>query len=145
MWMREITACTFAAVLWAAMPVQADEPAPSVTNQTVTTASGLQYIDRVVGTGRQTEPGDIATVHYTGWLADGTKFDSSRDRGEPFSFRVGAGRVIKGWEEGVGTMRIGGTRTLIIPPDLAYGPRGAGKVIPPNATLTFEVELLDLR
>jgi FKBP-type peptidyl-prolyl cis-trans isomerase len=113
--------------------------------QAVTTDSGLQYIDLVEGKGRQAELGDQATVHYTGWLANGTKFDSSLDRGQPFSFRVGAGQVIKGWDEGVGTMKVGGKRKLIIPPDLAYGPRGAGTVIPPNATLTFEVELLGLR
>lgn len=111
----------------------------------VTTESGLQYVDLVVGTGRQAELGDTATVHYTGWLEDGTKFDSSLDRGQPFSFRVGAGQVIKGWDEGVGTMREGGKRKLIIPPNLGYGPRGAGRVIPPNATLTFEVEVLKLR
>lgn len=113
--------------------------------QAVTTDSGLQYIDLVEGKGRQAELGDQATVHYTGWLANGAKFDSSLDRGQPFSFRVGAGQVIKGWDEGVGTMKVGGKRKLIIPPDLAYGPRGAGAVIPPNATLTFEVELLGLR
>ncbi len=113
--------------------------------QTVTTDSGLQYIDLVEGKGRQAELGDQATVHYTGWLANGTKFDSSLDRGQPFSFRVGAGQVIKGWDEGVGTMKVGGKRKLIIPPDLAYGPRGVGTVIPPNATLTFDVELLGLR
>jgi FKBP-type peptidyl-prolyl cis-trans isomerase len=111
----------------------------------VTTQSGLQYVDLVVGTGRQAELGDTARVHYTGWLADGTKFDSSRDRNEPFSFRIGAGRVIKGWEEGIGGMKVSGKRKLIIPPELAYGSRGAGNVIPPNATLTFEIELLDLR
>jgi FKBP-type peptidyl-prolyl cis-trans isomerase len=111
----------------------------------VTTESGLQYTDLVVGTGRQAELGDTATVHYTGWLADGKKFDSSRDRNEPFSFRVGAGQVIKGWDEGVSTMKVGGKRKLIIPPQLGYGARGAGNVIPPNATLTFEVELLGLR
>nr|MBI3614802.1 FKBP-type peptidyl-prolyl cis-trans isomerase [Nitrospirota bacterium] len=113
--------------------------------QAVTTDSGLQYLDLVEGKGRQAELGDQATVHYTGWLANGTKFDSSLDRGQPFSFRVGAGQVIKGWDEGVGTMKVGGKRKLIIPPDLAYGPRGAGNVIPPNATLTFDVELLGLR
>ncbi|MBM4134651.1 MAG: FKBP-type peptidyl-prolyl cis-trans isomerase [Nitrospira sp.] len=112
---------------------------------TITTDSGLQYIDLVEGKGRQAELGDQATVHYTGWLANGTKFDSSLDRGQPFSFRVGAGQVIKGWDEGIGTMKVGGKRKLIIPPDLAYGPRGAGNVIPPNATLTFDVELLGLR
>lgn len=113
--------------------------------QVVTTESGLQYIDLVVGTGRQAELGDTATVHYTGWLADGKKFDSSVDRKEPFSFRVGAGQVIKGWDEGVGTMKVGGKRKLTIPPQLGYGARGAGNVIPPNATLTFDVELLELR
>lgn len=123
-----------------------DSPAaPGAAGQVVKTESGLQYVDLVVGTGRQAELGDTATVHDTGWLADGTKFDSSRDRAEPFSFRVGAGQVIKGWDEGVSTMRVGGKRKLIIPPDLAYGARGAGRVIPPNATLTFEVELLQLR
>jgi len=113
--------------------------------QVVTTESGLQYIDLVGGTGRQAELGDTATVHYTGWLADGRKFDSSVDRKEPFSFRVGAGQVIKGWDEGVGTMKVGGKRKLTIPPQLGYGARGAGNVIPPNATLTFDVELLGLR
>ena len=113
--------------------------------QVVTTESGLQYIDLVVGTGRRAELGDTATVHYTGWLADGRKFDSSVDRKEPFSFRVGAGQVIKGWDEGVGTMKVGGKRKLTIPPQLGYGARGAGNVIPPNATLTFDVELLGLR
>lgn len=111
----------------------------------VTTDSGLQYMDLVVGTGRQAELGDTATVHYTGWLSDGTKFDSSLDRNRPFSFRVGAGQVIRGWDEGVGSMKEGGKRKLIIPPRLGYGARGAGAAIPPNATLTFEVELLKLR
>jgi FKBP-type peptidyl-prolyl cis-trans isomerase len=111
----------------------------------VTTESGLQYIDLTMGQGRQAELGDTATVHYTGWLANGTKFDSSLDRKEPFKFRVGTGQVIKGWDEGVAGMKVGGKRKLIIPPDLGYGSRGAGNVIPPNATLTFEVELLGLR
>ncbi|TAJ10250.1 MAG: FKBP-type peptidyl-prolyl cis-trans isomerase [Nitrospirae bacterium] len=134
---------TFALAPWAGAGEKAgDKPAGGPA---VTTDSGLQYIDLVEGKGRQAELGDQATVHYTGWLANGTKFDSSLDRGQPFSFRVGAGQVIKGWDEGVGTMKIGGKRKLIIPPDLAYGPRGAGNVIPPNATLTFEVELLGLR
>jgi FKBP-type peptidyl-prolyl cis-trans isomerase len=119
--------------------------APATKEAVVTTESGLQYVDLSVGTGRQAEVGDTVTVHYTGWLANGAKFDSSVDRNEPFSFRVGAGQVIKGWDEGVGTMRTGGKRKLIIPPDLGYGARGAGGVIPPDATLTFEVELLGLR
>ena len=113
--------------------------------QVVTTESGLQYLDLVVGTGRRAKRGDTATVHYIGWLADGKKFDSSVDRKEPFSFRVGAGQVIKGWDEGVGTMKVGGKRKLTIPPQLGYGTRGAGHIIPPNATLTFDVELLELR
>lgn len=120
------------------------EPAPEAA-VAVTTSSGLRYIDLVVGEGRKAEIGDTATVHYTGWLTDGTKFDSSVDRGEPFSFRVGSGMVIKGWDEGVSTMRKGGKRKLIIPPHLAYGARGVGNIIPPDATLTFIVELLDLR
>ena len=110
-----------------------------------TTPSGLQYVDLKPGTGREAHAGETAIVHYTGWLADGTKFDSSRDRNEPFSFRLGAGRVIRGWDEGVQGMKIGGLRKLTIPPELGYGARGAGQVIPPNATLVFEVELLDLR
>ena len=116
-----------------------------MAEQTVTTESGLMYLDMTVGTGRQAELGDTAAVHYTGWLADGKKFDSSVDRKEPFSFRLGAGQVIKGWDEGVMGMKIGGKRKLTIPPQLGYGARGAGGVIPPNATLTFDVELLDLR
>jgi len=111
----------------------------------VKTSSGLQYADLVVGKGREAHAGETATVHYTGTLVDGTKFDSSKDRNQPFSFRLGAGRVIKGWDEGVEGMKIGGTRKLVIPPELGYGARGAGARIPPNATLIFEVELLDLR
>ena len=113
--------------------------------QVVATPSGLQYVDLVTGNGKLANTGDMAVVHYTGWLKDGTKFDSSKDRNKPFRFSLGAGQVIKGWDEGVVGMKIGGTRKLIIPPDLGYGARGAGRVIPPNATLTFEVELLDLR
>jgi FKBP-type peptidyl-prolyl cis-trans isomerase len=111
----------------------------------MTTDSGLKYTDIVVGNGREAALGDTATVHYTGWLTDGKKFDSSVDRKEPFSFRVGAGQVIKGWDEGVAGMKVGGKRKLTIPPQLGYGPRGAGGVIPPNATLIFDVELLGLR
>lgn len=108
----------------------------------ITTDSGLQYRDMVEGTGAMPQPGQRVTVHYTGTLEDGTQFDSSRDRGRPFSFKVGVGQVIKGWDEGVGSMRVGGRRQLVIPPELGYGARGAGGVIPPNATLIFDVELL---
>ena len=113
-----------------------------------TTPSGLQYEDTVVGEGAQATPGQDVTVHYTGWLfkdgAQGAKFDSSRDRRDPFVFGLGAGMVIKGWDEGVAGMKVGGQRTLIIPAELGYGARGAGGVIPPNATLKFDVELLAL-
>jgi FKBP-type peptidyl-prolyl cis-trans isomerase FkpA len=110
----------------------------------VTTSSGLQYWDVTVGTGAQAAPGRTVSVHYTGWLTTGEKFDSSRDRNEPFSFPLGAGQVIKGWDEGVAGMKVGGKRQLKIPADLGYGARGAGGVIPPNATLIFDVELLDV-
>ena len=108
----------------------------------ITTDSGLQYREIVEGTGAMPQSGQRVTVHYTGTLEDGTQFDSSRDRGRPFSFKVGVGQVIKGWDEGVGSMRVGGRRQLIIPPELGYGARGAGGVIPPDATLIFDVELL---
>ena len=114
-----------------------------------TTASGLQYVDTVPGTGAEATAGQPVLVHYTGWLHDpaapngrGRKFDSSKDRGQPFRFQLGAGMVIQGWDEGVQGMKVGGTRVLTIPPELGYGARGAGGVIPPNATLVFEVELL---
>ena len=109
-----------------------------------TTPSGLTYQDVVAGTGAEATKGQQVSVHYTGWLTDGTKFDSSKDRGDPFVFSLGAGRVIKGWDEGVQGMKVGGKRKLTIPPDLGYGARGAGGVIPPNATLVFEVELLSV-
>ena len=109
---------------------------------TVTTASGLVYEEIHVGAGTEAARGQHVTVHYTGWLTDGTKFDSSKDRGDPFDFPLGAGRVIKGWDEGVQGMKVGGKRKLTIPSALGYGARGAGGVIPPNATLVFEVELL---
>ncbi len=114
----------------------------------IKTASGLQYEDTVVGTGESPRTGMTCVMHYTGWLwvdgKKGEKFDSSLDRGKPFKFPIGVGRVIKGWDEGVSTMKVGGKRTLLIPPQLGYGERGAGGVIPPNATLLFEVELLGL-
>jgi FKBP-type peptidyl-prolyl cis-trans isomerase FkpA len=115
----------------------------------ITTSTGLQYEDTQAGTGAEAQAGQQVHVHYTGWLykdgQQGAKFDSSRDRNDPFAFSLGAGMVIKGWDEGVAGMKVGGKRTLIIPPQLGYGARGAGGVIPPNATLKFDVELLDVR
>jgi|SRR5579862_5623624 FKBP-type peptidyl-prolyl cis-trans isomerase len=115
-----------------------------VSGQPTTTPSGLQYWDIVAGTGATATPGSMVKVHYSGFLTSGQKFDSSRDRGEPFSFPLGGGQVIKGWDEGVAGMKVGGQRQLKIPPDLGYGATGAGGVIPPNATLIFDVELLDV-
>jgi FKBP-type peptidyl-prolyl cis-trans isomerase len=111
----------------------------------ITTSSGLMYIDQTVGTGDVAVAGKSVTVHYTGWLTNGHKFDSSVDRGQPFTFPLGAGRVIKGWDEGVQGMKVGGKRKLTIPSNLGYGARGAGGAIPPNATLVFDVELLGVR
>jgi peptidylprolyl isomerase len=113
--------------------------------EAVKTASGLEYVDLVLGTGAQPAAGQTVSVHYTGWLTDGRKFDSSLDRGQPLVFPVGRGRVIKGWDEGVGSMKVGGKRKLTIPPHLGYGAAGAGGVIPPDATLVFEVELLGVQ
>lgn len=121
------------------------KPAPAAGVKTVKTQSGLQYEDLIPGSGASPEPGKKVTVHYTGWLTDGTKFDSSVDRNEPLTFVIGAGQVIPGWDEGLMGMKIGGKRKLIIPPSLGYGAAGAGGVIPPNATLVFEVILLDIR
>jgi peptidylprolyl isomerase len=128
--------------------------APTITlaqtaGKTMTTASGLQITDSKVGTGDMPKPGQICIMHYTGWLYEngqkGKKFDSSVDRNEPFEFPIGQRRVIAGWDEGVATMKVGGKRTLIIPPALGYGARGAGGAIPPNATLMFDVELLGVK
>lgn len=131
---------------------QTAAPAASKKKETpkmITTPSGLNYVDEVLGTGAEAKAGQTVTVHYTGWLLDesaankrGKKFDSSKDRGDPFQFPLGGGRVIKGWDEGVQGMKVGGKRILTIPASIGYGARGAGGVIPPNATLIFEVDLL---
>jgi peptidylprolyl isomerase len=138
-----LTVLTVSAV---SMPTTAMAQTPG---KPMTTASGLQIIDTKVGTGPTPKPGQICVVHYTGWLYQdgqkGKKFDSSVDRNEPLEFPVGQRKVIAGWDEGVASMKVGGKRTLIIPPDLGYGARGAGGVIPPNATLIFDVELLGVR
>src|SRR5262245_57297752 len=136
--------------LAAALGVGATTVATAQTaEKAVTTPSGLQIIDSKVGDGATPKTGQIFVMHYTGWLyeggAKGKKFDSSLDRGQPFEFPIGTQRVIAGWDEGVATMKVGGKRTLIIPPQLGYGARGAGGVIPPNATLIFDVELLDVK
>ena len=117
-------------------------PATAVPAQLVAAVTELKIEDTQVGSGKVAETGQNVTVHYTGWLTNGTKFDSSKDHGQPFTFPLGGGRVIKGWDKGVAGMKVGGVRKLTIPPDLGYGSRGAGGVIPPNATLVFEVELL---
>ena len=123
--------------------------APASAQPVMTTPSGLKMIEIKVGTGPSPKPGQICVMHYTGWLyengAKGKKFDSSLDRGQPFEFPIGQQKVIAGWDEGVATMKVGGKRTLIIPPALGYGARGAGSVIPPNATLIFDVELLGVK
>jgi peptidylprolyl isomerase len=140
---RAIIAALAAATTGAIMSESADAQPVS------TTASGLKIIDTKVGTGALPITGQTCVMHYTGWLYQngkkGAKFDSSVDRNEPFSFKIGQQQVIAGWDEGVATMRVGGKRTLIIPPDLGYGARGAGGVIPPNATLIFDVELLGVK
>ena len=128
------------------LDIKSEKKQDSMTSaKTVTTSSGLKYIDLKEGKGETPTKGQVVVVHYTGTLEDGTKFDSSRDRGTPFSFKIGVGQVIKGWDEGVGSMKVGGRRQLIIPPELGYGSRGAGGVIPPNATLIFDVELLSVK
>ncbi len=122
-----------------------DKPKVQPEQKVITTKSGLKYIDEKEGTGKEAKAGDTVDVHYTGWLKDGKKFDSSKDRGRPFTFPLGAGRVIKGWDEGVAGMKEGGKRKLIVPPELGYGERGFPGAIPPNAELTFEVELIKVR
>jgi FKBP-type peptidyl-prolyl cis-trans isomerase len=138
-----VSAAVLAALVAACAQSQA--PAGGGGSSEVTTASGLKYTDVKVGTGAEAKAGQRVTVHYTGTLTDGKKFDSSKDRNQPFVFGLGAGQVIKGWDEGVAGMKVGGVRKLTIPAELGYGARGAGGVIPPNATLLFEVELLDAK
>ncbi|MDH2383918.1 FKBP-type peptidyl-prolyl cis-trans isomerase [Bradyrhizobium sp. CER78] len=147
---RTIIRTAFAGLAAAVSTSVAGGPAMAQTaGKPMTTASGLQIIDSKVGTGASPKPGQTCVMHYTGWLYEngqkGKKFDSSVDRNEPFEFPIGQGHVIKGWDEGVATMKVGGKRTLIIPPNLGYGARGAGGVIPPNATLMFDVELLGVK
>jgi FKBP-type peptidyl-prolyl cis-trans isomerase FkpA len=141
-----ITAAAFALAIIGLAIMSDDSEAQG--QKPVTTGSGLQYIDTKTGTGATPRKNQTVVVHYTGWLytngQKGKKFDSSVDRGDPFRFPVGAGRVIAGWDEGVGSMKVGGKRTLIIPPNLGYGAQGAGGAIPPNATLIFDVELIDV-
>jgi peptidylprolyl isomerase len=146
----KLSARLFLAALLAGVAVSTPRPLHALDDsQAVTSATGLKYIDTKVGTGAAPKPGQTCVMHYTGWLyengAKGKKFDSSLDRGRPFPFTIGAGQVIPGWDEGVASMKVGGKRTLIIPPALGYGARGAGGVIPPNATLLFEVELLEAK
>lgn len=139
-----VLTCVLLGIALAALITSADEKKGG--SKMEKTPSGLQYEDTRVGTGATPKKGQICVMHYTGWLWEngtkGKKFDSSVDRGQPFEFPLGQGQVIKGWDEGVATMKVGGKRTLLIPPQLGYGARGAGGVIPPNATLLFEVELL---
>jgi peptidylprolyl isomerase len=145
-----LAALAFVAALTGAFTVGVSTAAMAQeVGKAVTTPSGLQITDTKIGTGATPKPGQICVMHYTGWLyqggAKGQKFDSSVDRGTPFEFPIGRQRVIPGWDEGVASMKVGGKRTLVIPPALGYGARGAGGVIPPNATLIFDVELLDVK
>ena len=148
--MRAVSRGTFIALAIAvAVAGIAASAAPARAQPVTTTSTGLGIIDTKVGTGPSPKPGQTVVVHYTGWLYEGgkrgKKFDSSVDRGQPFEFPLGKGQVIPGWDEGVATMKVGGKRTLIIPPALGYGAQGAGNVIPPNATLIFDVELLGVK
>ena len=132
-------------LLPAALAVQDKKPAPPPEEQWPATPSGVHYLDLQVGQGEEAQPGKILEVHYTGWLKNGSKFDSSRDREHPFTFRLGAGDVIKGWDEGLLGMKVGGKRRLSIPPELGFGKQGVGSVVPPNAMLEYEFELLGVR
>jgi FKBP-type peptidyl-prolyl cis-trans isomerase FkpA len=142
-----LRAITLALILFSAsqLSTAATTTTPLKAHKTMTTESGLIYEDITTGTGATAQAGQMVSVHYTGWLTNGTKFDSSKDRNQPFNFSLGAGQVIRGWDEGVAGMQVGGKRKLTIPPQLGYGARGAGGVIPPNATLVFEVELLNVK
>ena len=142
--------CTLLFAFLAILPIScgssSSEDGGQVTGETVTTPSGLKYVDLKLGRGREAKSGDTVVVDYTGWLSDGSKFDSSLDRNQPLDFPLGRGKVIKGWDEGVAGMKVGGKRKLIIPPELGYGARGEPRGgIPPNAELTFEVELLKIK
>ncbi len=140
-----LVASTVACLSNPAMSKDSNDGTLLAQNNVVKTPSGLQYEDKVVGKGAAPRQGQTVVVHYTGWLTNGTKFDSSRDRNQPFTFELGAGRVIKGWDEGVASMKVGGRRTLTVPPHLGYGERGFGNIIPPNSTLIFDVELLGIQ
>jgi len=146
---KTLPRCLVAALLLAAAGPTAfagQDKSPSVAGgKEVVTPSGLKYVDLKIGEGEEAAVGKIVQVHYVGWLRDGTRFDSSRDRDRPFTFRLGAGDAIKGWDEGLVGMRVGGRRKLVIPPELGFGKQGVGSVVPPNAVLFYEFELLEVR
>ena len=154
---QKSVACALFAALLAAGPVSAmsglpkiakarqTEPAPSPTPQEVVTASGLRYRDLQVGQGAEAAKGKTVEIHYIGWLEDNTKFDTSQDPSHPFTFRIGIDDVIQGWHQGITGMKVGGRRRLVVPPELGYGKQGMGRIVPPNATLIFEVELVNVR
>jgi FKBP-type peptidyl-prolyl cis-trans isomerase len=142
---RHLWCAHLAALLTVASVLSAAEEPPVRAEREVVTKSGLRYVDLKVGEGEEAKPGQVVEVHYTGWLTDGVQFETSHNCNEPLTFRVGAGDVLKGWDEGVQGMKVGGKRKLIVPPELGYGKQGAGSVVPPNATLVFEFELLAVR